>query len=213
MSNTEINLGELVVKAVLTAQVSPGQIPASPKLQEKTVSPTNQIQEVTADSGYDALSKVTVNAMRLQQKSVTPSSTAQVVTPDSGYDGLMSVSVGASSGGNLDSYFGTVRHLDSYTRSADNPYRTNGVIECEFSILSSIDCANTYPALAGLMNLKTVHFKSSNMVELSNYGGFSPFPLSLRTIYVPSALLNAYQSDANWSDLLTYNPDISLLGE
>ena len=99
MSNTEINLGELVVKAVLTAQVSPGQIPASPKLQEKTVNPTNQIQEVTADSGYEALSKVTVNAMRLQQKSVTPTDTAQVVTPDEGYDGLMSVNVGASAGG------------------------------------------------------------------------------------------------------------------
>ena len=111
----EILLGILTVKAALTAQVSPGQIPgggSEPVLQEKTVNPTNQIQEVTADEGYDYLSKVTVNAMRLQQKSVTPTDTAQVVTPDEGYDGLMSVNVGASSGG--DGTFDFVMSDDSY---------------------------------------------------------------------------------------------------
>lgn len=36
---------------------------ATPKTQEKTVTPTTSQQSVTPDSGYDGLSKVTVNAM------------------------------------------------------------------------------------------------------------------------------------------------------
>ena len=66
----------------------------TPTYQSKTVSPSASVQTVTADSGYDALSDVTVNAVQTEAKSVTPTTSTQKVTPTSGKY-LTEVSVGA----------------------------------------------------------------------------------------------------------------------
>lgn len=66
----------------------------TPTYQSKTISPSTSIQTITADSGYDALSDVTVNAIQTETKSVTPTISTQKVTPTSGKY-LTEVSVGA----------------------------------------------------------------------------------------------------------------------
>ena len=66
----------------------------APTYQSKTVYPSASVQTVTADSGYDALSDVTVNAIQTETKSVTPTISTQKVTPTSGKY-LTEVSVGA----------------------------------------------------------------------------------------------------------------------
>jgi len=64
-------------------------------LQEKIVNPTGDVVNVLPDSGYNGLSRVTVNAIDLQSKEVNPSGDVQIVEADVGKSGLSSVRVNA----------------------------------------------------------------------------------------------------------------------
>lgn len=55
-----------------------------PALQDKTVTPTDAAQTVTADTGYAALGTVTVSTVSTESGAATPSAAAQTVTPSEG---------------------------------------------------------------------------------------------------------------------------------
>lgn len=61
-----------------------GTYEGATSLQEKIVNPSSDIQEITPDSNYDALSKVTVNAVETEVKEITPSKHAQTINPSEG---------------------------------------------------------------------------------------------------------------------------------
>lgn len=69
----------------------------TPNNQAKTAAPTSTQQVISADSGYDGLSTVTISAVSLQNKTVAPSSTQQTVIAESNYNGLGTVTVNAVS--------------------------------------------------------------------------------------------------------------------
>ena len=62
-ANNEIESQSILLDQAIAALAGKSAGSGAPVLQEKTITPTTSSQNITPDSGYDGLSKVTVNAM------------------------------------------------------------------------------------------------------------------------------------------------------
>lgn len=93
--------------------------------QVKTITPSTSVQNIVADSGFDALSKVTVNAIQTETKTVTTNGT---VTPSSGKY-LTSVTVNVPVGSTINNQNKTVTPTTSQQSiTADSGYTGLGTV-------------------------------------------------------------------------------------
>lgn len=125
-------------------------IKTTPTLQSKTVSPTTSKQTVTADSGYDGLSQVTVNAM----------ATATQATPSISVSssGLITASATQSAG-----------YVASGTKSATKQLTTKGATTWTPKTTNQTIASGTY--LTGTQTIKG----DSNLIASNIKSGVSIF--------------------------------------
>ena len=119
-------------------------------LQEKTISPTTSKQEVTADSGYDGLSKVTVNAI--------PTTTQATPSISVSSSGLITASSTQSAG-----------YVSAGTKSATKQLTTKGATTWTPKTTNQTISSGTY--LTGTQTIKG----DSNLVASNIKSGVSIF--------------------------------------
>lgn len=152
VSDQESLIGEIVDALAARCVVT------EPILQAKTITPTKTEQTITADTGYDGLSSVVVEATPsaiLQSKTVTPTEEVQVITPDAGYDGLSSVTVEAVQGevSRLPDGYTEVEYIQSSgTQYIDTGFKPNQDTRLVMDVDTGSSWPTEFPALFGVGN-------------------------------------------------------------
>lgn len=72
------------IKLLTKAKYVTDDIEVVPVLQDKSVTPADTVQSVSADDGYAGLGKVTVAGVETETGAATPSAAVQVITPSEG---------------------------------------------------------------------------------------------------------------------------------
>lgn len=187
--NEEKITGTLQVTGTINGTITIGG-GSAPVLQEKTArARKNSIVEVTPDSGYNGLSKVSIRpiAQSLENITINPPTDSEYVNYVSQeYAGYNVVTV----------------HMDPL-RSAllgwDGTLPTGAMViplgmkEIWFRGLTAIADG----AISDQPDLTAIHLGSSSMVTI----GVDNFTVSYSAVnvFVPQALLSEYQTDSNWS--------------
>lgn len=102
-----------------------------PVLEEKTVTPNDEIQVIEPSQGYDALSKVTVNAVPTEEKTATPTEQQQLIEPSEGQY-LSSVTVEA-----IEATEKSVTENGEYTPDTGTYYKKVNVNVPQYTDISS----------------------------------------------------------------------------
>ena len=110
--------GNLNTKQSLNGSLSNSVVYVSPITQEKEVTPTREIQEITPDIGYTGLSKVKVNGYTPYVASKNITSNGVYKASNDGLDGYSEVNV-KTSGVDINDYF---EHILPTGTSAQNYY-------------------------------------------------------------------------------------------
>ena len=123
---TLINQGQTIAEnAPLESYVvATGEISTEPKLQDKTVTITNNgTQDINADTNYDGLDTVTINTNvqpNLQDKSITITENGTTtISKDTGYDGLNKVEITTDVAGSTEGVVLTLDKTVSYTKNVN----------------------------------------------------------------------------------------------
>lgn len=72
------------IKLLTKGKYVTDDIEVTPVLQDKSVTPTDTVQSVSADDGYAGLGTVKISAIETESGAATPSAAAQTVTPSAG---------------------------------------------------------------------------------------------------------------------------------
>ena len=72
------------IKLLTKGKYVTDDIEVTPALQDKSVTPTDTVQSVSADDGYAGLGTVKISAIETESGAATPSAAAQTVTPSEG---------------------------------------------------------------------------------------------------------------------------------
>ena len=135
--------GNLNTKQSLNGSLSNSVVYVSPITQEKEVTPTREIQEITPDIGYTGLSKVKVNGYTVKTAEKTVVENGIYNAPDENLDGYSKVKVAVNNSIFSGSYDRTGLKQIGWTDEEIDYYNDNGVQwnegENDFFKLNSVE--------------------------------------------------------------------------
>ena len=176
--------------------------------QSKTATPSTSQQLIEPDSGYDALSSVTVEPTPLETKTVIPSSEQQIIEPTSPNIGLSSVTVNAIPTYDFDALYNGTDEVDAYISGTAIP--DYGFYNCKG--LKSIDAPNVVSigsyAFAGsdLRNELVHKFPKCESINPQAFRNMVYSESKPRKIYLPKLTTlagNALTSSTVWQTMPT----------